>query len=128
VMPFVVLLLFSRLTQLTTTEFALHLGISLLRITVAYLISVTLAWLCAMAFYRGRRALVALPIFDVLQSFPTFAALPLAVHVFGASNTVVIFFLVIAMIWPLFFATISSLKLAKREWEEAVTISRLQGV
>lgn len=80
-----------------------------------------------MAFYRGRRALVALPIFDVLQSFPTFAALPLAVAAYGPSSTIVIIFLVLAIIWPIFFSTLSSLKLVKKDWGEAVAVAQLKG-
>jgi len=70
---------------------------------------------------------VALPIFDVLQSFPTFAVLPLATLAWGSSNTTVIFFLVITIIWPLFFSIVSSLKLINREWEEAAQMARLHG-
>ncbi len=94
---------------------------------VAYIIAALLGWTGAVLFYKGRRGDVALPIFDVLQSFPAFAALPIAVRIMGASNTVVIAFLVIAIVWPVFFSTMSSLKLVKRDWEEAVAIANLRG-
>lgn len=70
---------------------------------------------------------MALPIFDVLQSLPTFAALPIAVFFWGKSNFTVIFFLVLAVIWPIFFSVISSLKLVKKDWEEVAEISGLSG-
>lgn len=80
-----------------------------------------------MTFYKGKRAAVVLPIFDVLQSFPTFAALPLATLAWGPSNSTVILFLVVTVIWPIFFSIISSLKLIKRDWEEAIEIMDVQG-
>ena len=71
--------------------------------------------------------MIALPIFDVMQSFPTFAALPLATVVWGPSNTTIIFFLIITVIWPILFSLISSLKLIWRDWEEASEIAQLRG-
>jgi ABC-type nitrate/sulfonate/bicarbonate transport system permease component len=81
----------------------------------------------AVAFFRGKRALVALPVFDVLQSFPTFAALPLAIYFWGPSNFTTIFFLIFTIIWPIFFAILSSLKLMKHEWDEVAEIYGLTG-
>lgn len=127
VAPFIFLLAFSKLSGISTTKLFSDVGISILRLTIAYIISAVLAWILAVSFYRGKRSLIALPTFDVLQSFPTFATLPLAVTFFGASNATVIFFLVITMIWPILFSIISSMKLIKSEWGEAVSISKLSG-
>jgi NitT/TauT family transport system permease protein len=102
-------------------------GISLVRLTLAYLAAAAIGWLLAVSFYRGRRAIVALPFFDVMQSFPTFAALPLATWAWGKSNFTVIFFLVITIVWPIFFTVISSLKLAHEDRKEATEIYNLRG-
>ena len=126
-LPFLVLLFFAQIAGNITADFFAQVIVSLGRIGIAYLISVVLAWVAAISFYRGRRSLIALPIFDVLQSFPAFAALPIAVHFMGPSTGVVIIFLIIAIIWPIFFSVISSLKLAKKDWEDAVAVARLQG-
>lgn len=128
IIPFVFLLIFSQIAKVTSAQLFSDVFVSLSRLILAYVISVILAWIFAVSFYRGRRALIALPIFDVLQSFPTFAALPLATLVWGATNFTVIFFLVITIIWPVFFSIISSLKLIRRDWEEAVQISQLSGI
>lgn len=127
VLPFAVFLALSQFTQVPTNELFPAIAISLLRLFISYLIAAVLAWISAVAFYRGRRAVIALPIFDVLQSFPTFAALPLATYAWGRSNTTVIVFLVITIIWPIFFSIISSLKLMKHDWEEAAEMSGLRG-
>ena len=127
VLPFLFFLLFSELAHLATGELFSNLFVSSFRLIIAYFISAALAWMCAIFFFRGRRATIALPIFDVLQSFPTFAALPLATVAFGSSNSTIIFFLVITIIWPILFSLISSLKLIKRDWEEAVEIAQLRG-
>ena len=127
IIPFLFLLAFSRFAKIATSTLLLDFFFSLSRMAVAYFIAALLGWLCAVFFYRGKRAAVALPLFDVLQSFPAFAALPLAVFFWGASNFTVIFFLVISIVWPIFFSVISSLKLIKYDWQEAVEIFGLSG-
>ncbi len=127
VLPVLYFLLFTNTAHISGSELGNDIAVSFVRMFVAYAIAAILAWVCAVAFYRGRRALVALPVFDVFQSFPTFAALPLAVLLLGQTNTTVILFLVLTIIWPIFFSIISSLKLVKRDWYEASTIYGLHG-
>jgi ABC-type nitrate/sulfonate/bicarbonate transport system permease component len=126
-LPFIFLWLFSRFAKLAAPELFFNLFASTGRLLVAYIISIVIAWTCALLFYQGRRATIALPVFDVLQSFPTFAALPLATYAWGASNFTVIFFLVITIIWPIFFSILSSLKLVRHDWQEAAQIAGLSG-
>ncbi len=128
VIPFLFLLFFAEISQIATSTLLYDVSISLVRLIIAYLISVVLGWFFAIAFYKGKKASIALPVFDVLQSFPTYAALPLAVLYWGSSNFTVIFFLVLAIIWPIFFSIISSLKLIRKDWDEAVEISNLSGL
>ena len=127
VIPFCIFLGFLWWKHVSTSSFLYDLSLSTLRLVLAYIIAAVLAWLMAVSFYRGRFAVVALPFFDVLQSFPTFAALPLATYVWGKSTTTVVFFLVITIIWPIFFTLISSLKLARHDWFEAVDIAEIRG-
>ncbi|MBI2451362.1 MAG: ABC transporter permease subunit [Parcubacteria group bacterium] len=127
VVPFLFLLVFSRLAHITTGKLFSDLFISAGRLAAAYGLAAIIGWLSAVLFYHGKRAVIALPIFDVLQSFPTFAALPMAVFLWGHSNFVVIFFLIITVIWPIFFSIISSLKLIKRDWQEVAEIAGLSG-
>lgn len=128
VAPFLSLLAFSRLFHLPARGLFGEVAISTWRLATAYGAALILGWILAVAFYRGRRAAIMLPLFDVLQSFPTFAALPLATLAWGASNFTVVFFLVIAVIWPIFFSVVSSLKFIRRDWEEAVEIAGLTGL
>lgn len=128
VAPFIFLLVFSRLTEVATDILFSDLAISFLRLLAAYFISVVLAWLLAISFFHGKRASIALPLFDVLQSFPTFATLPLAVYFWGASNFTIIFFLILTVVWPMLFSIISSLRLIKKDWQEAVEISGISGL
>lgn len=127
IVPFLFLLFFSKLANIATSKLFFDVFISFSRLFIAYFIGVFFAWLLAVSFYRGRKADIALPIFDVLQSFPTFALLPLFTFFFHPSNYTIIFFLVTTVIWPILFSIISSLKLIKHDWEEAVTIIRLKG-
>lgn len=125
--PLVALLAFAHFAQITKQRLFFDVFVSIWRLATAYVIAAILGWACAVGFFRGRRSAVALPLFDVLQSFPTYAALPLAVVAWGATNFTVIFFLVLAVIWPIFFSVISSLKLIRHDWNEAVAVSGLRG-
>jgi ABC-type nitrate/sulfonate/bicarbonate transport system permease component len=125
--PFLFLLVFAPFARIAFSVLIWDVLFSSWRLAVAYVIALVLAWVMAVSFYRGPQAVIALPLFDVLQSFPTFAALPLAVTIWGESEKTVIFFLVLTVIWPIFFSIFSSLKLMKKEWYEAVEVSRLSG-
>jgi ABC-type nitrate/sulfonate/bicarbonate transport system permease component len=127
-LPLIFLVFFSQLSHIDLHRLLNDVAISLLRILIAYLIAAVLGWITAVTFYKGRVASVALPIFDILQSFPTFAALPLVVYLWGESQTTIIIFLVLAIIWPIFFSIVSSLKLVRSDWEEVVKISQLSGL
>lgn len=126
-LPFAFFLAFSKLAKLNSADLFYDLGISVLRLLIAYLISAVIAWFLGVYFYKGKAETIGLPIFDVLQSFPTFAILPLATLFFGPSETTIIFFLVITVVWPIFFTVVSSLKLLRQDWEEAVKIYQLKG-
>lgn len=116
---------FTQYSNLTPIEFLPALGISFIRLIISYIISVVLAWVIAITVYRGWRATVALPLFDVLQSLPTFAALPFAVLVWGKTNFTVIVFLTLTIIWPIFFSIVSALKRTNQEWRDVVIITNL---
>ncbi|MFA5946292.1 MAG: ABC transporter permease subunit [Patescibacteria group bacterium] len=126
--PFVFLWVFSSVAHLTTSHLFLDLFISSVRLLIAFVISLVLAWFLAVGLSRGKASGFALPLFDVLQSFPTFAALPLATYLWGPSNLTVIVFLVLTVIWPMLFSIISSMHLIRHDWEEAVEISGLKGI
>lgn len=107
--------------------FIQDLLLSSMRLGVGYVISVILAIIFALFLTRGKVGAFFLPFFDVMQSFPTFAMLPLVIRYFGASNVTVIIFLVFTMIWPILFAIISAQKLVKDEWNEAADIYGAKG-
>ncbi len=123
--PFVALAYLAHLTHMEIGRIFTDLTASFWRIALAYVISAILGWLLAVLLARGRVSTVALPVFDVLQSIPTFAALPLAVAVWGPNNLTIVIFLILAIIWPLFFTIVSSMRLLRRDWEEAVHMARL---
>ena len=126
--PFLFLLLFSQVIKIAISELFFDVFISIFRLFIAYIVAVVIGWLLAVGFYHGRRSNIALPILDIMQSFPTFALVPLAIIYWGSSDFTVIFFLVITIVWPLTFSVISSLKLARKDWLEAVEMSQLTGL
>lgn len=127
-LPFIFFVLFAKFTAISGADLLRNIGISFMRVFIAYVIALIIAWICAVLFYRGKRAVVALPLFDVFQSFPTFAALPIAVSLWGVSHgATIIFFLVITIVWPIFFSIINSLHMIRHDWQDAVDISQLSG-
>ena len=126
-LPFLFLLFFSRVVNIATSQLFFDVFISVFRLFIAYVIAAVIGWLLAVWFYHGKRSQFALPLFDVLQSFPTFAAVPLAVYYWGSNDFTVIFFLSVTIIWPICFNVISSLKSARKDWVEAVEMSQLSG-
>ncbi len=125
--PFLFLLYFSKVSHVESKVLFENLFVSFLRMAAAYLIAAVIGWILAIIFYRGKRSDYFLPLFDVLQSFPTTAALPLAVLYWGKSNFTVIFFLAFCIIWPIFFSLINTLRLLKPEWKESTEIGGVRG-
>lgn len=125
--PFLFFLIFSEFIHLPASTLFSDIFSSLYRMVIAYIIAAILGWSFAVFFFKGKRSIIALPLFDVLQSFPTFAALPLTVYFLGASSLTIILFLIVTIIWPIFFSVISSLKLIQKDWEEVVEIEGLKG-
>ncbi len=127
-LPFLIVAFFFNISVGTMQQFVYGTLFSVVRIFIAYIISVILGAALAMIFAIGSATDIALPVFDVLQSFPTFAVLPIAVSIWGSSETTIIFFLVLSIIWPVFFSTVSSLKLTRHDWFEAADVFKLEGV
>lgn len=125
--PFIFLAIFARFAKIAISDLFADTFVSLWRMLAAYIIAIVIGWLLAVLFYKGNRGKVALPIFDVLQSIPWFAVLPLAVYFFGKNQWLIIIFVMFDIIWPVFFSIISSLKLMKHDWQEAVEIYNVKG-
>jgi ABC-type nitrate/sulfonate/bicarbonate transport system permease component len=99
------------------------MGVSFVRVVVAYLISLALAILIAL-FITRKSSLedFTLPILDVLQSFPSFALLPFIVKIFGHGGFPVVLILIINIIWPILFALISGIKSLRDDLGEAAMV------
>ncbi|MBX4198518.1 ABC transporter permease subunit [Candidatus Parcubacteria bacterium] len=126
--PLLALVALSYVTGIAFPKIIEALVISSSRLFIAFIISVIIAWFLVIWLIRGRTANPALAMFDVLQSMPTFAILPLAVHFLGAHESIIIIFLILTIIWPIIFSIVSALKQAERSWEEAIIMTRLNGL
>jgi ABC-type nitrate/sulfonate/bicarbonate transport system permease component len=127
-LPLVGLFLFSRESGIPFYTTMYDLGISIFRLGIAFVFATILAWVSVVLLIRGKTESVTLSVFDVLQSLPTFTILPLAVHFLGNSESTIIFFLIITIIWPIIFSIVSSLKQVDKSWHEAVVMSRIRGM
>lgn len=126
--PFVYIFVFSEFTGVKTSQVFIDLGASFVRVAIAYLISIILT--IPMAFFLGQGKIgdFFLPVFDVLQSFPSFALLPLLTVWFGIGNSAAIIFLVATMIWPILFSALSAIRLGRKDLEEAAFVFGARGL
>jgi NitT/TauT family transport system permease protein len=114
----------ARTSHLDLTVFLTGFLYSLFRTSTAYVISLVLAVTIAL-FITSNTFIenLLLPVFDVLQSFPSFALFPiLVVALEHYPEVVIISVLVITMVWPILFAIIGGLKNRREDLEEAATI------
>jgi ABC-type nitrate/sulfonate/bicarbonate transport system permease component len=110
--------------KIDRTSFIIGLMASFSRVSIAYVIAFILSILISLIVVSNKIIeAILLPIFDVLQSFPSFILFPVLVFALNNQpNTVIIFVLVITMIWPLLFAIISGVKGRRNDLEEAATV------
>ncbi len=128
VLPLVSLFVFSQVSDISFGTAMRDLSISMWRLFAAFVLATVLAWFLVVLLIRGKTESPVLALFDVLQSLPTFVILPIAVHYFGQTETTIIFFLTITIIWPIIFSIVSALKQVDRSWLEAVRMSRIRGI
>lgn len=105
-------------------QFLHNIGISFLRTSVAYGISLVIALTLALLITANLALENALlPILDSLQSFPSFALFPLLTEALRRSpEAVIIVVLVITMIWPILFTLIGAMKNRHESLDEAATL------
>lgn len=116
---------FSKLNALTFFE---GFGVSLARISIAYIIALILSCIIALLITSNEKVEnLTLPVFDVLQSFPSFALFPLMVASINSSEIIIISVLIIAIIWPILFTIIGGIKNRREDLEEAATIFGAKG-
>ncbi len=126
-LPLAGLFAFSVVSGIEFGTIMYDLGVSAGRLLIAFIISMALAWGLVVWLVRGKTSTPTLAAFDVLQSVPTFALLPVAVHIWGPGTSTIIFFLIITVIWPIIFSIVSALKQVDRSRVEAVVVSRIHG-
>ncbi len=115
----IILILFLGLSTLDINKFFIGFAQSFIRVVISYIISVVLAILLTLFVTSSQKIeSIFLPLFDVLQSFPSFAMFPLLLVWLGRGSTVTIFILIISMLWPILFTLITAQKQTKQELVE----------
>ncbi len=125
--PLFLLIAFSLVSHISFFLIFSQIIVSAWRLLRAFLISIIIAWVIVVLIVNKKFEGASLAVLDVMQSLPTFAILPIGVHYFGYSNTTIILFLIITIIWPVVFSIVSSLKQANQSWHEAVIMTRIKG-
>lgn len=121
------ILLFS-VEGLNIPNFLSNFSTSLIKIVLSYFIALAIALILALVTLKSKSIeKFALPLLDVLQSFPSFALLPLLLAYFGKSFVTIIVILIIAMVWPILFSIIGGFKGQRQDLEDAATILGAKG-
>lgn len=125
-----VALIFADVANLSMSQLLTGFFVSLIRTTVAYFIALLAAISIALLITVNTKVEnLLLPVFDVLQSFPSFALFPALVSALaGAPEVIIIGVLTITMIWPLMFSIIGGIKNRRADLEEAATVFGAHGL
>ena len=108
------------------------LGIAVLRTTyrlaIAYFIALFLGASIALIIGWSPFTDELFPVLDIVQNIPSFALIPFFIYFFGMTDQMVIIFGVSAIIWPILFATLTSIKNAHKDLGDAATIFGARGL
>ncbi len=98
------------------------LAISLFRLVAAYLLSLVIAVLIAVAIGDNKIGDLLIPVFDLMQNLPSFALIPIFVLWFGYTNMMTVIFAATSILWPILFYMLHALKTANKDREDAAKI------
>jgi len=98
------------------------LGLSLFRLTAAYLLSLIVAILIAVSVSDNKIGDSLIPVFDLMQNLPSFALIPLFVLWLGYTNLMTIIFAATSIIWPILFYMLHALKAENKDKEDAAKV------
>lgn len=116
-------------SNLDSTQLYLGFLVSFGRLIIAYVIALISAIIIALLI-TSHPVIEGffLPIFDVLQSFPSFALFPVLVEVLqNHPEFIIILVLSLSMVWEILFTLIGALKNRREDLEEAATIFKATG-
>lgn len=109
--------------QLNIYEFSIGFVLSLSRVIIAYFFALIVALILSLIATMNKQVEdLAVPILDVLQSFPAFSIMPLLLAFFTEQNEVAILILLLEMVWPILFSVLTGLKSENEELNEAASI------
>jgi len=124
----VLLIILLGFTTLDAAKFFGGFCLSLVRVIIAYFISLVIAIFFALLATSSKTAEnIFIPILDALQSFPAFALFPLLIVWFGRTAPVIIIILVIEMVWPILFTVLTAKKQIREDLIEAAYAFNVRG-
>lgn len=128
IIPILLLLTVGAFTHTDWNTLASAIGISFVRLVVAYGLSLVCGVTIAVLLSMSRFADALLPFFDVLQNVPSFALIPLFVLAFGYTSGMIVLFTATSVIWPIFFYSLSAMRNARTELADAATVFGAKGI
>jgi ABC-type nitrate/sulfonate/bicarbonate transport system permease component len=125
----IIILLFTQFSGLDLAQLWLGFLVSLARVSTAYVIAISIAIALSLLITAEQTVEnIFLPLFDVLQSFPSFALFPVLVTLLpNANEVIIVFVLVLSMVWEMLFTIVGGIKNQRADLEEAATIFGAKG-
>lgn len=128
VMLLLALIFLFRVSNLDILSFLFGFLLSLVKISFSYFFALLIAsFFTFLVLVNKNSEKIFLPMLDALQSFPSFAFLPLLVALLGKSLISVLIVLTIEMVWPILFSLLASYKGIRQDLFEAATIFGARG-
>jgi len=121
-LPVIFIVLIGGISKISIYSLLSAISTSLYRLVLSYFFALILGIALAIFFGRGKIGDFFIPIFDVLQNFPSFALIPIFVLLFGYTNKMAIIFALTSILWPILFSVLNAFRTAKTDLNEAATI------
>jgi sulfonate transport system permease protein len=121
-LPIAGIIIIGKISHLSFDILLTALGLSIIRLVIAYALSLGVALSLAMFLAEHPLGDFLIPVLDILQNLPSFALIPLFVAWFGITDKMTIIFAATSIVWPIFFYVLSSFKTARIDLNEAATI------
>lgn len=101
----------------TTYRLAIAYGVALV---IGVSVALIVGWSPLMDFF--------FPLFDILQNLPSYALFPLFIYFLGFTDQMIILFAVTSIVWPILFSTLTAIKNAHRDLNDAAAIFGAIGI
>ena len=127
-LPVLILFVSGSLAGTNWSDLVIALATSCVRLFIGYSVSLFIGVMAALLIGWSKYTNAFLPVLDVLQNVPSFALIPVFYMLFGYTDVMVVIFTATAVVWPILFYTLSAIRAAREDLNDAATIFGATGI